>query len=209
VDGINVVNVNYAHPEALVKMCNLYHDLNNNPETTQEFDKYNTDPKDNNQIFLAYPLTIYNPSFNYEGYLVISDAMKAGSDAKLPPAYKIFYDQIQSYLKTGDKGGWPSYRCYTDVGCFGVIKGYMANKQYMFNEYTAEPTQSMVDSWPNVKKIYDQMFLSVVMGGDIAQFDAFISQYDSLYGTQAAKEVNDWFAAKGKQSIQDWFTNLK
>ena len=209
VDGINVVNAKFANPEALVKMCNLYHDLNNNPETTQDFDKYNTDPKDNNQIFLAYPLTIYNPSFNYDGYKAISEAMNSKSDANLPPAYKIFYNQILSYQNTGDKGGWPSYRCYTDIGCFGVIQGYIDNKQYMFNEYTAEPTQYMIENWSSVKKIYDQMFLSVVMGGDEAQFDSFISQYDSLYGTQATKEVNDWFAANGKQSVQDWFNGLK
>ncbi len=208
VNNINVVNVNFAHPEALVKMSNLYHDLNNNPETTQDFGKYNTDPVDNNQIFLAYPLLIYNPSFNYEGYQAISEAMTSGSDAKLPPPYKLFYDQIQSYLKSGDKGGWPPYRSYTDEGCFGVIKGYLANKQYMFNEYTAEPTQSMVDNWPSVKKIYDQMFLATVMSGDAAQFDAFIAQYDSLFGAQATKEVNEWFAAKGKASIQDWYNSL-
>ena len=209
VNNINVVNVKFAHPEALVKMSNLYHDLNNNPETTQDFGKYNTDPKDSNQIFLCYPLVIYNPSFNYEGYQAISEALKKNSTEGLPPAYKMFYDQIQSYLKTGDKGGWSPYRSYTEDGCFGVIKGYLANKQYKFNEYTAEPTQTMIDNWPSVKKIYDQMFLAVVMGGDISQFDAFIGQYDSLYGTQAAKEVNDWFAAHGNQSIQDWYANLK
>jgi putative aldouronate transport system substrate-binding protein len=209
VNWINVCNVNYAHPEALVKMTNLYHDLNNNPDTATDFDKYNTDPKDNNQIFLAYPLPIYNPSFNYEGYLAINSALTSNDTSKLPAPYKVFYNQIVSYNKTADKGGWPPYRSYTDNGCYGVIKQYMDGKQFMFNEYTAQPTQSMIDNWPSVKKIYDQMFLSVVMGGDDSGYDSYISQYDSLYGTQAAKEVNDWFAAKGKQSVQDWYNNLK
>ena len=48
------------HPEALVKMTNLYHDLNNNPET-MEFNTFNTDPTDNNQPFLMYPLPILQP----------------------------------------------------------------------------------------------------------------------------------------------------
>lgn len=206
---INVANKKFAHPEALVKMTNLYHDLNNNPETATEWTKYNTDPKDNNQIFIAYPLQIWNPAFNFEGFQLISEAFAKGSGDALPTCYKTLYTQIESYKKTGDKGGWPPYRSYTTDGCFGVIDGIMKEKRFLFNEYTAEPTAFMIDNWPSVKKMYDEMFINTVMKADTAAFDAFVTQYDTLYGQQATKEVNDWYVKNGGKSVQDWFVNMK
>lgn len=208
--SLNVASARCAHPEALVKMENLYHDLNNNPETNTEFGRYNTDPKDNNVICQAFPMMVFNPSWNYEGYLAIQEARSTGDTSKLPPAYKQFYDQLEAYLKTGDKSGWCVYRSYTDDGCYGVIKQYMARKQYMFNEFAGQsPTPAMVDNWPSVKKIYDQMFFNVVMKGETSQYNSFVSQYDSLYGKQASKEVNDWFTANGRKSVQDWYQSQK
>lgn len=205
INNILVARKGIKNPEALVKMANLYHDLNNNPETMQ-FGKYNTDPADNNQIFLAYPLPIYNPSFNYEGYQAISDAIKTGDESKLCEAYKLFYSQAKSYMSTGDKAGWPPYRSYTADGSLNIIAGYLKDKLMQFNEYTPEPTESMIENGPTIKKTYDEMFLSVVMGNaDISQYDSFLSQYDSVYDSVVTKEVNNWFAAKGKVSIQDSF----
>ncbi len=205
VQNINVVIKGAKNPEALVKMCNLYHDLNNNPET-MEFAKYNTDPKDNNQIFLAYPLLIYNPSFNYEGYQAISKAMKTGSTDGLSEAYKMFYGQAKSYLDTGDKAGWPPYRSYTDEGSLGVINSYIENKRFKMNEYTDAPTQFQLENESVVKKMYDQMFVQVVLGkAGIEAFDQFTASFDKLYYTTAKAEKDQWFKAKGSKSLQEWF----
>lgn len=206
---INVANKNFAHPEALVKMTNLYHDLNNNPEAATEWTTYNTNPVDNNQIFICYPLQIWNPAFNYEGYVSISDAIANGTTDKLPACYKALSDQIADFLKTGNKGGWPPYRSYTKDGCFGVIDTITKEKRFLFNEYSAEPTEFMIENWPSVKKQYDEFFITAIMNGDLSGYDAFVAQYDSLYGQQATKEVNDWFAANGKNSVQDWYLNMK
>jgi len=206
---INVVNKKFAHPEALVKMTNLYHDLNNNPETSSEWTTYNTNPTDNNQIFICYPLQIWNPAFNYEGYVNMSAAVDKGNGDTLPACYKSMFDQIINYKTTGDVSGWPPYRSYTTDGCFGVIDGYMKNKSYQFTEYTAEPTEFMIENAPSVKKMYDEMFINGIMNNDLSGFDSFITQYDGIYGTQATKEVNDWFVANGSKSIQDWFVNMK
>ncbi len=206
---INVVNSEFEHPEALVKMTNLYHDLNNNPETSTEWSKYNTDPVDNNQIFICYPLQIWNPAFNYEGYISMSEALEKGNGDGLPACYKSMFDQILSYQKTGDISGFPPYRSYTKDGSFGVIDGYMKNKLYQFTEYTAEPTEFMIENAPSVKKMYDEMFINFIINGDATGFDAFMAQYDAMYGQQATKEVNDWFTANGGKSIQDWFVQMK
>jgi putative aldouronate transport system substrate-binding protein len=206
ISNILVVRKGFEYPEALVKMSNLFHNLNNNPET-MEFAEYNTWPSDSNQIFLAYPLLIFNPSFNYEGFLQVSEAEKTGNTDGLCEAYKMFYEQAMDYKENGTPGGWPPYRSYlSEFSCMSVIDTYIKEKRIVFNEYTADPTEFMIENEPTVKKLYDEMAINVIMGNaDITAFDDFIKQWDELYGNTATKEVNDWFVANGSVSIQDQF----
>lgn len=200
--GILVATKDCEHPEALVKMTNLYHDLNNNPET-MEFEEYNTNPSDNNQIFLAYPLGIYNPSFNYEAHVAIVEAQETGNTDNLCEAYKQFYDQAMSYEETGDAGGWPPYRAYLkEDSAFAVIDRYLAEDRIVFQEYNAEPTEFMIDNEPTVKKLYDEMIVSVITGReDISAYDEFLENWDSLYGDQATEEVRTWFEEQGGETV--------
>ncbi len=203
VQNILVATKGCEHPEALVKMANLYHNLNNNPET-MEFSEYNTDPVDNNQIFLAFPLLIYNPIFNYEGYKLISEAQETGKTDELCDAYKMFYDQGMAYLNEGDPAGWCVYRSYLKGdSSLSVIDSYIQNKQIVFNEYTAEDTTFMIENKPTVKKMYDELVIGIITGkSDLSAYDEFMARYDELYGNQATQEVNDWFQAQGGVSIQ-------
>lgn len=203
VQNILVATKGCEHPEALVKMTNLYHNLNNNPET-MEFEEYNTNASDSNQIFLCYPLLIYNPIFNYEGYLSITEAQETGNTDSLCDAYKQFYDQAMEYEENGMVGGWSPYRSYLkDDSSLGVIDTYIKNHDIVFNEYTTDDTTFMIENKPTVKKMYDEMVVSVITGqSDISAFDTFIASYDELYGTQATQEVNDWFEENGGVSIQ-------
>lgn len=207
VSGILVATKNAKNPEALVKMSNLYHDLNNNPET-MKFDEYNTWPTDSNQIFLAYPLLIFNPSFNYEGYKEISAAQESGKTDGLSQAYKMFYDQAIDFEKNGANGGFAPYRTYFKGDtALSVVDSYIENNKNVFNEFTVEPTEFMIENEPTIKKLYDEMAINVIMGkSDITAYDEFIKQYDTTYGETATKEVNEWFKANGGESIQDRLT---
>lgn len=204
--NINVARKGVKNPEALVKMENLFHDLNNNPET-MDFGKYNTDPVDNSGIFLLYPMLIYNPSFNYEAYKQITEANKAGSKGNMCGAFSLFYDQAKAYADKNDKAGFPSYLTYTDKGSEAIVNDYMTRKAFQMNEYTANPTQEMIDNAPIIKKAWDEMFIKVVKGGDIGLYDAFIKQYDTIYAASVNPGVNKWFKAKNSESIQKWYEN--
>lgn len=203
VQNILVATKDCKHPEALVKMTNLYHDLNNNPET-MEFEEYNTNSADSNQIFLAYPLPIYNPTFNYEGYLAISGAQKDGNTDDLCEAYKQFYDQAMDYEKNGNSSGWCAYRSYlAGDTSLAVVDNYVQNKRIVFNEYTAEDTDFMIENEPTVKKMYDEMAINVITGkADISAYDDFLKSWDEIYGNTATEEVNKWFQDNGGVSIQ-------
>ncbi len=205
--NVNVVTNQFNKPEALLKMCNLFHDLNNNPET-MEFNEYNVQPEDNNQIFVAYPLHVYNPSFNYDAYIDINRAITTGDESHLSEAYKSFYDLAIAFKNDRDVAGFPSYRTYTENSIMALSKYYDDNKLIQFDEYAQEPTEFMIENWPTIKKAYDQMFLNVAMGrSPMSAFDRFMEMYDSIYLVESSKGINDWYSTNGKNSIQAWFDN--
>lgn len=207
VDSVLVARKDFEHPEALIKMVNLYHNLNNNPET-MEFAKYNVVPEDGNQIFQAYPLQVFDPGWNYTGYGQISEALETGDSSILSEAYKLFYDQANDYKEDKAIDGWSAYRTYAPGGSMSVVDEYLQDKRMQMNEFTSEPTEFMLENVSTIKTLYDQMFITVVKGdADMEEYQTFLSQYDSIYGETAAKEVNEWFEAKNKESIQDWFEN--
>ncbi len=185
------------NPEALVKMSNLFMDLNEDPDK-MEFGVYNTDPVDSNQVFLVYPLVIHNPAFNLDALADISAAQDSGDPSNLCEAFRIFYDQAMSYVNDKAKEGWPAYRSYLKEGTSrAVVKEYMDKDLVVWNEYTGDPTQVMIENEPTVKKLYDTMAVGIVSGElDISAFDEFVAQWDSIYGNTATKEVRDWCATR-------------
>ena len=197
VSGILVTCKGSKYPEALVKMSNLFIDLNSDP-AKMEFNEYNTDPVDANQMFLAYPLIIHNPAFNVDALHDITEAQNTGDPSKLCEAFRSFYDTAMEYEKSGDIGGWPSYRSYLkDNTSLAVVDNYIRNNMVIYNEYTAEPTLFMIENEPTVKKLFDAMAAGVVSGAlDIGEFDKFIGQWDTIYGNTATKEVNDWYKSR-------------
>jgi putative aldouronate transport system substrate-binding protein len=197
VQGILVTCKGNKHPEALVKMSNLFMDLNEDPEK-MEFSRYNTDPIDNTQIFLAYPLVIHNPAFNLDALRDITAAQNSGDLSQLCEAFRMFYDQAMAYRNTKDISGWPSYRSYLkDETSLAVVYDYMQKDMVVYNEYTQEPTLFMIENEPTVKKLFDTMAVGVISGQlDIKEYDSFIVQWDSIYGNTATKEVNDWYKTK-------------
>ncbi|MDR2304951.1 MAG: extracellular solute-binding protein [Treponema sp.] len=197
VTGILVTTKRSKYPEALVKMSNLFLDLNDDP-AKMEFNVYNTDPVDANQIFLAYPLVIHNPAFNIDALHDITEAQNSGDSSNLCEAFRSFYDTAMAYEKNKDKAGWPAYRSYLKDGTsLAVTDKFIQSNMVVYNEYTKEPTLFMLENEPTVKKLFDAMAAGVISGAlDIGEYDKFISQWDSIYGNTATKEVNDWYKNK-------------
>jgi putative aldouronate transport system substrate-binding protein len=195
--GILVSRKGCKYPEALVKMSSLFLDLNDDP-AKMEFNVYNTDPADANQIFLAYPLIIHNPAFNVDALHDITGAQNTGDPSGLCEAFRGYYDTAMEYEKNKDKRGWPAYRSYMkDGSSLSVADDYFQRHMVIYNEYTAEPTRFMIENEPTVKKLFDAMAAGVVSGRlDISAYDQFTAQWDSLYGNTAAREVNDWYKNK-------------
>ena len=203
VDCILVARKGVKNPEALVKMTNLYHELNTDPAT--EFEVFNTDPIDNNNVFLMYPLYVYNPAFNYEGYLVISDAMENGLQGEMSAGYKLYYDQATAYRDEGDPNGFPPYAAYSPEGAFSVQEYYVKNKLVQVNEYTAPYSDTRAAADPVIDKAFVTMMLDIVTkDAPMTEYDAFIELYDDVYA-DAMAEAAQWYQEQGCVSLQAQF----
>lgn len=165
-----------------------------------EFGTYNTNQADSNQIFPAYPLDIHNPAFNEDALRDISEAQTSGNLSRLCEAFKLFYNQGMAYANGKDKTNWPAYRSYLrDDTSLAVTDEYIRDNLVVYNEYTAEPTQFMIENEPAAKKLFGAMAEGLISGVlDADEYDKFIAQWDSLYGNTAPKEVNDWYKSKNR-----------
>lgn len=196
--GIFVVKKESKNPEALVKMINLFHNLNNNPET-MEFAKYNTDAADGNAILAISPIQVWNPIFNIEGFRAIKDVNDKKIElSTLPECYKMFYDQMTAFTEKNDRAQWSAISGYSVNGSVSVAEYYIKNKSHVLNEFTGVPTKGMQQKQPQIDKLWNQLQPTIIMGGSISEFDKFISDYKSAGGDQITQEVNDWYAQQDK-----------
>lgn len=194
--GFYVVRKGYEHPEALVKMLNLYNKLENDPQTvTQEYlDKYGS-------YFKAAPVRLYEPHTFFNDYNAVTKALETGNTEALSIIQKQYLSNIQSFLNDGDKKytnrgnktGWSDLMYYGPEGAASVAEYYNKNKLYVYDEYFGPPTKSFISKQPLIDKKWNQVMMSVITGSDISEFNSFVKEYGAMGGDAITKEVNEWY----------------
>ncbi|GGG79028.1 extracellular solute-binding protein [Paenibacillus radicis (ex Gao et al. 2016)] len=177
-----------AHPEAAVKMLNLA--LEKIYGETAEPEIYNVD-KDGMSAFSYTLLYGEAPRKNLDAMLHIKSALEANDPSSLNLEEKGYYDNIMNY-RGGDRAFWSAEKMYGPEGSLSVLDAFMQKGLTMDNQFFGAPTQTMVDREGTLQKQQVQTFTSIIMGGSIDQFDAFVSTWNKQGGEQMTKEVNDW-----------------
>ncbi|WP_308633911.1 extracellular solute-binding protein [Paenibacillus silvisoli] len=196
VNGVFVVKKGYDHPEALVKMFNLY--VEKLLGTPEELSAFGYDNEKGYQPY-AYALGIAEPMLrkNYQIYASVKEALETNDASKLTSEQKINYDAIVKY-RNGDNSQWFVELCYGPNGTLSLLEYYDQNKLYQLDAYTGVPTTSMIAKGPTISKLWNEMLTKVFMGGDMADYDAFIKKVDSLGNADIEKEVNDFYNKHNK-----------
>ncbi|MDI4644304.1 extracellular solute-binding protein [Cohnella hashimotonis] len=183
-----VVKKGAAHPEAAVKLLNL--DLEKLWGATAEPDVYNID-KNGVAVFDYALLYGEAPRKNLDAHEHVVKALESGDPSGLNAEEKGYYDNIAAY-KGGDSKGWGTERMYGPEGSLGVLDGYAKAGLFQDDAYFGAPTQGMTDNNATLQKLQLETFTRIVMGGSAADFDKFVSQWDSLGGKTITDEVNAW-----------------
>lgn len=188
------VRKGFEHPEALIKMFNLHLELNWGE--SNDFNKYYM-PVENGGVgvWKFSPVTPYPPLKNYDAFMAIDNARKAGDLSVLKGEPKVIQGNIEAFI-AGDTSQWGWNKIYGVDGVFGVLDDYIQNDQLLREKFVGAPTETMVERLSTLEKMEVEAFVKIIMGeSSIEAYDEFVENWNKLGGEQITKEVNEWYSS--------------
>ena len=189
-----VVNKDYEHPEAVVKMMNYWWNVikNMSMENAQKYIFNVADPA-SNQVYYKYINIIgWEPNGKANSYMKVQDALKTGDTSKLGLEELEVIKYLDMYNK-GDNAGWTAYTEMGPQGSYAAIIKVIEGAGLCSVFYGAS-TPVMAEKMPALTKMQNEVFTNIILGEPIENFDKFVTDWKKLGGDEITKEVNDWYA---------------
>ncbi|NBD25224.1 extracellular solute-binding protein [Paenibacillus glycinis] len=198
-DRYIVVRKGYDHPEAAVKMLNVFtrYERRQDPNTEEvkKLDDYAAETGVHIRNFYPFDLLLDYSDAVVKRYNDVQKAIKGEIDpATFDPDTKQVYDFTLAEKENPKKNmdAWKPAKAY-EVG--GAI---LAN-QPMEKVYSVfyGMTRTMETKWATLEKLEIETFLKIIVGDlPVSAFDDFVAQWKKLGGDQITKEVTE--AVNGK-----------
>ena len=190
-----VVRKDVKHPEAVMKMFNLFIDKNWGPENENGI--YYA-PLDSESIWKLSPVVPTNPHKNDGAFLDLEQYRKDGDESKVKGEALSILKKLQAYESGSEEGfalwGWE--RIYGAQGAYGVLIDYFNKKMTQDNMFVGAPTETMVSKMSTLEDLQDEVFIKIIMGEEpVDAFDKFVEDFNVLGGADITKEVNEWYAS--------------
>lgn len=191
-----MVNKDCAHPEALMKLYNLF----NERLAGQSFDaaKYHTDPKTNHSIFMLAPVKGYGGgNKNVNQNINVTKAIDTGDLSVLIDAeQKATYDNVKAYLD-GNKDSahlTQYYLFYGPDSTFGLEKAANDSGNIVLDQFYGADTPEMLRRMSILRSQEEAMILDIITGNKpVEYFDEFVANWMALGGETITFEVNQWY----------------
>lgn len=176
------------HPEAVVKMINLYFKLMLEQPTVY------SNTSDGAQIFQYAPInTISFPWYNLNTYKQVTEAIKTGDKSKMTMDRPMVYDYVQKGI-SGQRDMMGYNLVFGPNSTYSVVDKYKTNNQIIIDAYQSLPTDTMDSKDSTLTTSLNATIMKVIMGDSIDTFDKAISDWKNMGGTDITKEVNDWYS---------------
>ncbi len=195
-----VVRKGYEHPEAAMKIVNLF----NRDESKFDLTKGSLA----NEV-LRIPQAMYDEGqVTYQALMDVLNGKASPEDFKTPEyaAYKLLADDVakvalvkgapfdnmdmQYWTPEGDTSAMS--RMYSILVGDGAIYNPIGGKDKvnLFFSATYASTPTMIDKWANLKKMEDEIFLKIITGAlPIDAFDKFVTDWKAQGGDEITAEV--------------------
>lgn len=196
--NIGAMTVQTEYPEAMVKIVNLYTTLLHDPDTSEGKYHDQTDPAGNvvNNYFHAQPLVhaCVDPFLTIIQAERIQNAFATNNTANLTGEEMSYYDRAKNFQDGTDLSGYMGWAIYADPnGTAMQVKRLYESGSYLMDAYQGPNTETMNDNMSNLISKRNEVFSRIIAGGDIAEFDEWISFWQTQGGDTITKEVNDWY----------------
>lgn len=196
-DGYYAVREGYEHPEALIKMFNLWWLYMYGDVDEETYRKYSNGP--NKELYWKL-----SPAVSFIGKDVrgedIERAFETGDTSKLTLEEKVYYDNAKVYEETGDAAYRPHYLMYGPGGSQQIMSKVYFNGDGNVTPpaFYGAPTPTMSDKMATLDKMSTEVVTKIIMGEEsIEAFDKFVADWHNLGGQQITDEVNEWAKTNG------------
>lgn len=191
--GWVVARADCEHPEALVKLFNMF--LEKNWGETNENGVYYA-PLDSESIWKLSPVVPTKPDKNIDAYMALEEARKTGDYSNVTgEAYSIL-KKLEAF-EAGSKEGfamWGWERIYGHGGAYGVLADYQEAGLLQNEMFVGAPTDTMTERMSTIEALQDEVFTKIILGeAPVDDFDKFVQDFYALGGTEITAEVNEWY----------------
>lgn len=182
-----VVTKDCEHPEAVIKLMNLFSDkVINDPI------HYNTD--ENNVTIWHYMWPTIHPAMgNTESYLKIREAEENGTTDQLTGTDLSNYEKGLAYENgSTDKMDWAMHVIFGKNSALKTVyENYVQPQNYVRDEWSKPSTETMKAKEGELLNYEEETFQAIITGEKpIDYFDTFVAEWGRLGGTKMTQEVN-------------------
>lgn len=185
------VKSDFAHPEALIKMLNLYMEVQFGE--TADYDTYGIDKKTGvDGVWLMGPIACNHPYINLLPYHDILKVAKGElKPEELNSLSKNYYDMNAEY--------WPCERCWgTGTDTVGYFQDrHIAAGNFFIDMYSTIPTPTKIERWGQLKEFVNATVTQMITGEvDVETgFDKFVADWKAQGGDAITAEINEIYKA--------------
>jgi putative aldouronate transport system substrate-binding protein len=190
--GVFVANKKTEHPEAIIKMMNLYNEWSFGENADFEyFHQPFIDGTLVNDIWGHGPVDGLHAQIDTANIEAIQPAFSGEIDpATLTGTAKSFYENCMAewtWMRMFGPGNTPGLQ---------MVKAFHdPDNLIKYNYFVGAPTPTMIERWAQLLERTNTMAIQCFTGEvDInSAFEAFVNDWNQLGGEQVTQEVNEWY----------------
>ncbi|MNC02295.1 Lipoprotein LipO precursor [compost metagenome] len=199
-DRFLVVRKGYEHPEAVVKLLNMFTRLERrrDPNTLEvmKLDDFSAETGIQPRAYYPFDLLIDYSDAIEQHYADVQQALDGKIDPDLlDPDTRLLYDRWLAEDEQPKKNleGWKATNAYK----YGVaVLTSTAIEQVRSVFYGSTP--SMPGVWPKLQTLESETFLNIIVGETpVSEFDDFVKDWKSMGGDLITQEVTEIALGKG------------
>ncbi|UQZ37591.1 ABC transporter substrate-binding protein [Paenibacillus sp. PK3_47] len=191
------VKKEYEHPEALVKMFNLY--LKTNWGEAADYKTYYSNPY---AVWGLSPVTPAPGRKNLNAFYQLEHGRRTGDYSGLSDEAESIKRMIDIYQRGGEdkESGWGWERIYGQEGVFSVLDQYIQNDQLLYESFVGSPTETMLEKNSLLINMQLDTYMDIILGSPLDEFDRFTEEWERFGGTALTTEVNRWYEGQSRKS---------
>lgn len=192
-----VVKKGTTHPEAIMKMINLY--LEKNWGETSEYELFYSTPY---PVWQLSPINPYPASKNLDAFRQLEAVRASGNFAELEQEAKSIYENIIHYFTENNEAGWGWEKTYGVNGAFSILEQYIKNDSLLYDRFYGPPTTTMVEMKTILDNYIHDSYVEFILGRSMNEFDLFVEKWKEMGGREMTEEVNEWYQNQSENTVQ-------